>query len=427
MSRAVDRYMALARQWDELVAQVRQLDGFADFLRPPRLATLLEAAAGGPVVIVNISTVGCAALIVEPGGVRVTELPAVTAEAVTARAGDYLRVLYAVDDAARAWYLARQRFDEGDHGVEAITRYTTAKRNLVDAERGRDATLVDILGWLWDDIADPVLTTLGLGGPPSPGAPWPRVWWCPTGALTLLPLHAAGYHDTAGQPAPMTVLDRVVSSYTPTLSALQQARRDEPVAGDRRFLVISVPDAAGEVPLENTVRERDLLTARFPDRHTLLEGEAATWEAVRSALPRHRWAHFSCHGGQNLDDPSQGGLLLHDRSLTVTDIGAGHHHGEFAFLSACMTAAGGLTLHDEAITLAAAMHYTGYRHVIGTMWSVYDDTAAEVAEAVYADLTSSGDFAPGRAAHALHKAIKELRDSGKAPLYAWAPFAHIGP
>jgi hypothetical protein len=428
ISPAVDRRMALAREWDDLVAQVRQLDGFADFLRPPRLATLLPAASAGPVVVVNASRLGCAALIVTPNGVRVRQLSTLTVDTITAKTIGYLRVLSDVDDAARTLYLARQRFDDGDHGVEAITRYTVAKQSMVDAERHRDTTLVDVLGWLWDEIADRVLATLGFVEPPPPGAPWPRVWWCPTGALTLLPLHAAGHHDTAGRPVPRTVLDRVVSSYTPTLRALLHARRaGEPVAGDRRLLVVSAPDATGEVPLESAAREREVLASRFPDRHTLLEGTAANLEAVQAELPRHPWAHFICHGGQNLTDPAQGQLLLHDQPLTITDIGAAQHDGEFAFLSACMTATGGLTLPDEAITLAAAMHYTGYRHVIGTLWSVYDDTAADVAQAVYADLTSTGDFAPGRAAHALHKAIKGLRDSGTVPLHAWTPFTHTGP
>jgi hypothetical protein len=33
-------------------------------------------------------------------------------------------------------------------------------------------------------------------------------------------------------------------------------------------------------------------------------------------------------------------------------------------LSACKTAVGGVDLLDEAITLAAALHYTGYRNVV---------------------------------------------------------------
>jgi hypothetical protein len=52
---AIDQRMALAREWDDMVEQVRQLDGFEDFLKPPRLGRLLPAGEAGPVVIVNLS------------------------------------------------------------------------------------------------------------------------------------------------------------------------------------------------------------------------------------------------------------------------------------------------------------------------------------------------------------------------------------
>jgi CHAT domain-containing protein len=112
--------------------------------------------------------------------------------------------------------------------------------------------------------------------------------------------------------------------------------------------------------------------------------------------------------------------------LTIAEISEGHYQGDFAFLSACKTAIGGIALPDESITLAAALQHTGYRHVIGTMWSVHDQTAAEVAEAVYTLLTPGGVFDPGRAARALHQAVRGLRESGR-PLSDWVPFTHTGP
>ena len=52
---------------------------------------------------------------------------------------------------------------------------------------------------------------------------------------------------------------------------------------------------------------------------------------------------------------------------------------EFAFLGACETAVGGSRLPEEAINLAAGMQFAGYRHVIGTLWSVADTATARVA------------------------------------------------
>jgi CHAT domain-containing protein len=225
------------------------------------------------------------------------------------------------------------------------------------------------------------------------------------------------------------VLDHVVSSYTPTLRALLDAR----AAGARsaaapggRLLAIGLAETPGQAPLPNVVRELWLLRERFSGRCTVLNGPGATWGAVRRQLPRHDWVHFSGHADQDLTDPSRGGLLLYDQRLTIADIGTGQYRGDFAFLSACKTATGGVSLPDEAITLAAALHYAGYRHVIGTLWSVHDRTAADVAATVYAALTAAGTFEPDRAAAALHQAVRNLRAAGK-PLSRWTPFTHTGP
>lgn len=441
-ARAIDQRMALAREWDELVQQARELD--EDFLKPPRLERLLPAAADGPVVIVNVSRWRCDALIVTAGGVKVEKLGGLTVEAATAQARGYLEGLHEVEMAAGLVYEARHCLDSAGNRLEAIAAYTAAKQVFQDAADRCEYMLLEVTWWLWDHIASPVLRALGIDGPPEPGRPWPRLWWCPTGPLSLLPLHAAGRYTPRGPLGNESVLDRVVPSYTPTLRALLQARGNAPTevtAGQRtesgaervsadppgqRILIVTLEETPGQMPLPNVARERRLLTRLFADGHTILDGPAATWSAVREQLPGHSMVHFSCHGDQELVNPSHGGIMLYDRRLTIGEISAGQYHGDFAFLSACKTATGGVTLPDEAITLAAALHYTGYRHVIGTLWSIHDQTAAEVTEAVYTYLTSTGTFEPGRAAQALHTAVRSLRDAGK-PLSQWTPFTHTGP
>ena len=166
--------------------------------------------ANGPVAVINISQWRCDALIVTTAGVQVEELPRLSAETVAEKADGYLRVLHQVDVAVHELHAARDRYDRGDYGLDAIRQYTEAKQTIQDSERDRDQTLAAVLTWLWDEIADPLLTALGLLSAPEPGQPWPRLWWCPTGLLTLLPLHAAGHYDESGQSYGRAVLDRVV-------------------------------------------------------------------------------------------------------------------------------------------------------------------------------------------------------------------------
>ncbi|KAG0701540.1 hypothetical protein DFH29DRAFT_926511, partial [Suillus ampliporus] len=60
---------------------------------------------------------------------------------------------------------------------------------------------------------------------------------------------------------------------------------------------------------------------------------------------------------------------MHDGPLKIRDIVRTHlHDPEFAFLSACHTTVGDESSPDEAIHLTAAMQFSGFRSVIGSMW-----------------------------------------------------------
>ena len=159
----------------------------------------------------------------------------------------------------------------------------------------------------------------------------------------------------------------------------------------------------------------------------MLDAARATPEVVRAALSDHRWVHFSCHGDQDLNNPSQGGLRLRGGTLTVADITTGRFRGDFAGLSACKTAVGGVNLLDEVITLAAALHYTGYRHVIAALWSVDNNASAEVFSSLYQAIAADGRLDPDRAPAALHAVVRRMRNRWPDWPHRWTPFAHIGP
>ncbi|MFD6798130.1 CHAT domain-containing protein [Streptomyces cyaneofuscatus] len=297
----VERRMALAREWDELVQQARRIEGFEDFLRAPKLESLLPAARNGPLALVNVSRWRCDAIIVTAVGIDVVRLRDLSLGEVRRRAEGYLATLQNVEQAVRELLLARRAYEEGGLSLQAIERYNAANRAVLHARSEMESGLASVAEWLWDCIADPVLRALGIHDAPPAGAGYPRLWWCPTGLLNLLPLHAAGYHGAPQEgDAPRTVIDRVVSSYTPTLRALSEASQPKraPGGSDERMLVVALAETPGQLSLPAVKAERDLLADLFADRHTLLEGEDATWESVRAALPHHVWVHFSCHGGQ---------------------------------------------------------------------------------------------------------------------------------
>ncbi|MGW0769255.1 CHAT domain-containing protein [Streptomyces sp. NPDC002676] len=404
-----DRRVALAMRWDSVVARVRAGPRFETF---PHVATAEPgtAAAAGPVVMINLHHGGWGnhAILVTADGIKAVELPVDDAKAVE-RITEYLGTLH---DADR------------DAGIAVQHRL--------------EKTITDTHKWMWDTIAEPVLTALGFDRAPATGEPWPRLWWCPTGTTTWLPLHAAGHHGPQG--GGRTVMDRVVSSYTPTLAALAAVHRGQEAASDaekdtasehrrERMLITSVVQIGAEPPLRGVARDRDGLAALFGEgRTTVLDGPDATTHAVVSAVRQHPWLHMGCHGAWDPWQPARSGLRLWDGMLTIAHLAAlNHPHGQFAFIAACQSAVGSIGVPDEMISFATALSHGGFRHVVGTLWTVGDEDASLITRGLYPRLMPGGEFHPYEAAEALHHVVRGLRDKMPQLPSCWTHFVHLGP
>jgi CHAT domain-containing protein len=155
----------------------------------------------------------------------------------------------------------------------------------------------------------------------------------------------------------------------------------------------------------------------------------ATIEEVQKGMKESRWVHFACHGVQSTS-PTESALLLAGSSrLTLSNIiHLSLPNADLAFLSACQTATGSQQLQDESVHLAAGMLLAGYRGVIGTMWSIMDHDAPQVAGDVYAHLLEASPPDPTRAAEALHLAVRKLQVQlgAKKSFLRWVPFIHFG-
>ncbi|MFI8192084.1 CHAT domain-containing protein [Streptomyces sp. NPDC085946] len=395
----VDRHR-LAGELADVLARIREHEGFGSFARPPSLEELLEVAEEGAVVVLNVVDTRGDALLVTRSGVTAVELPGLDMPTATRLATGCQAAAHNASDGTREARIEAQE------------------------------TLSTILARLWDVVAEPVLTALGHHRAPADGV-YPRVWWVPGGPLAWLPVHAAGHHDGSDR----SVLDRVVSSYTPTLRALRHARRPLPAgAAPGRPLVVAMPETPGERPLDFAADEAEVCAEHLAGAVVLQAPERPPTRAgVLRLLPGCPVAHFACHGDSTAEDPSRHRLLLHDHAeapLTVADLASVRlDHARLAYLSACETAVSydGL-LFDEAIQLASAFQLCGFRHVVGTLWPVVDDTAVEFAEAFYTALRPAPGAAPdtGRAPYALHSAVRELRARLPRAPSLWASHVHTG-
>jgi hypothetical protein len=415
LGQAAEVRRRLAAEFTEILRKIRATEGFASFGLPPGIEELTAQAAAGPVVTVNVGARRSDALLLRPDGVTAVALP----------------------------MLARDELARHIRAFHAALAAAVAPDVSLAAQRAAHDAMGDVLGWLWDAAAEPVLDALGFRESPTGEAAWPRVWWAPGGLLGLLPIHAAGHHADRG--TGRAVMDRVISSYTPTVRALAYARqhpRDLP--GRPRSLIVGMPvtpGLPGGWPLPGVPEEINAIRSLLPRPMTLLEplgpdtgaaGTAPTRAEVFSRLPECTFAHFACHAASDPGDPSQSLLYLHDHDtapLTVRSLGPVQHDRlRLVFLSACRTAYTADTdLLDEAIHLTSAFLLAGARHVIGTLWEVHDVIAPEMAAGFYQGLrTRAGTLDTDRAARALHDAVRAVRDRYPRLPFRWAGYLHVG-
>ena len=305
-----------ARDWDAAVDQIHQIEGFEHFLRPVPFAELRAAAVGDPVVIVNISGHGSHALIVTRRQDPI----------LNPRCGSWTCPPHpSIPSSTR-----RTSCSAPWLGLVTLTRSGRRRKSspASPTRRSRSARGRGILVAL-----EPVLAALGYTRTPQGRVEdWPRVWWCSTGPATVLPLHAAGRHPrTATQHAAMgeaaavadTVAGRVISSYTPALTALARAcaRAEAPAeCGSWPSGYLGPPGYAPGARLLPAVPSELQVLASYlptPEHATHLIGQAATRQAVLEALPSYAWLRLSCHDVQHPVDAALSAFLLDDRPLTL--------------------------------------------------------------------------------------------------------------
>jgi tetratricopeptide (TPR) repeat protein len=407
----------VADKLDDAFARVRQIPKFGNFLGPPTDNELLEAVAHGPIAVINVSKYSSEAFLIQKSketlSLLTIPLPRLSPSNVKAK-------------------IMRLRVqDASEDGFRRISR---------------------TLEWLWDVIAEPVLSELGFRQPPE-RSDWPRLWWVPCGRLSQLPIHAAGYHFDGSR---RTVLDRVVSSYSSSIKTIIYGYRsrhfNEPVS--QNVLVVVGMETTPSLPLSPLLfvkNEVALLDQCFQRRGIEIVKPPRQRKDVLASLKSCTTFHFAGHGRSDVTDPSRSALILEDGPLTVEDLRNNRSRGDrpfLAYLSACSTSSNkNDKLADEAIHLVSACQMVGFRHVIGTLWEVADDCCADVAGTVYETIFSGKTITDSKVSLGLHKAVRDLRDKkignterrrntkgelivdsamNETGRFLWVPYVHFG-
>jgi len=277
--------------------------------------------------------------------------------------------------------------------------------------------LFRVLEWLWDTIVQPIFSRLGYTE--GANSTKPRLWWIPTGLLSFLPIHAAGYYNGP------SAMDYVISAYTSSIKALKYSRGNLGPCEYNHGLIVIMPTTQNYPSLPRAREEagnvKKLTRLQFKLDHIKIKPSK---EELRTALAGKTFVHFVCHAQSNETDPSSSALILKDGAMTVAEISQMPiGRGSLAYLSACHTALSRApNLEDEVITLTSAFQLAGFARVVGTLWSAEDKIGCQVAEKFYAKM--EGDV--GKSAEALHHAVLAQREQHPNKPSLWASYIYTG-
>jgi hypothetical protein len=254
-------------------------------------------------------------------------------------------------------------------------------------------TALGTLAEMWKEIVKPVLDHLQLtvricftrltlltlmsAHQRATGRARPRLHWCPTGDFTFLPIHAAGIY-AGPEDSHVCCSDYVVSSYTPTLSALLNAQNKTPQTAPSHLNILAVAeDGRGPgstvSPLFGVGPELtcvlDTAKASGHDCSVDLIPKQAAVDGVAERMQTAHFVHLACHGTQDETSALESGFYLSNGMLRVSKLmHLNLDKAWLAYLSACETAKSDTNQPDQVVYLTAAMLHAGFKSVVATMW-----------------------------------------------------------
>ena len=197
----------------------------------------------------------------------------------------------------------------------------------------------------------------------------------------------------------------------------------DPGAGDAETAAVRDPNGA----LPYARREARLAAAGLGGRAKIFEGAKASEARVKgAALHKYGVLHFAAHARLGDRRKAEAFLLLHpgaageDGHLTVAEASTLGLEGRIVVLAACRTA-GGAFLEGEGVqSLARGFLAGGARAVIGSLWPLRDDEAADFFGAFYRRLGGGETVADAFAS------AQRDRLAAGAPAAAWAGLVLVG-
>jgi CHAT domain-containing protein/Tfp pilus assembly protein PilF len=191
---------------------------------------------------------------------------------------------------------------------------------------------------------------------------------------------------------PATEAPRLAAFGDPVYPAAPKAPEKQEDGAPRSAILRGLPLA----PLPGSRREVEAIAALYPNAASYL-GADATEEQVKSVGPEVRVLHLATHGLLDERRPLDSALALSlprnprpgedNGLLQVWEIFEKLElHADLVTLSACGTALGQEVSGEGLIGLTRAFQYAGARSVLASLWSVADDSTADLMQRFYRSL-----------------------------------------
>lgn len=163
---------------------------------------------------------------------------------------------------------------------------------------------------------------------------------------------------------------------------------------------------------------------------SLLYQDANEGKIKADDLKQYKYLHFATHGTVNPVQPELSRLFLsknekeeNDGSLYSGEIYNLELDADLVTLSACQTGLGQIVRGEGLIGLTRALVYAGAKNIVVSLWSVSDNSTAQMMVNLYQYIIQEQQDYPT----ALRQAKLDLIQSGNyAAPYYWAPFVLIG-
>ena len=389
-----DMAAALREQLNQTIIEIRQVEGYADFLGQPSFEDIRAALRPDQPLVYMVTTPN--------GSMALT----VTVDKTDVLWLDDLTEPQLINLLGQTWFAAYAQSRTNPQGwYDAID---TATRQL------------------WDTLMGPLVQKLQ-------SLNFTQATLIPTGYLSLLPLHAAWTEDPSHPIGRRYALDDLHITYAPNAQSLNAARFIANSVQADSILAIDEPHhriqdlKTGEYkpvsPLPSSSKEVESAVSTFQNP-SILRHDQATRAAVIDALPHTTILHCSCHGTANLSEPLQSGLLMSDGLLTLKDIFAlnlteGDRGLRLAILSACETGMIGIENADEAISLPTGLLQAGVAAVIASLWSVSDLSTMLLLTRFY-HLWRQDGREPAAALRAAQQWVRDTTNAEKAAYFKTA-------